>query len=103
MNANRQNLVNELTGQLTKMLGCHDAGFSSVPATALNTSISGSIVAVPDACFVITMVRWPNTPAVFAPPATTAKIDEGAGLTKAFLAMTSQRRCRRWSVWSLDD
>jgi len=37
------------------MLGCDDAGFADIQATALSAAISGSILAVPDACFVMTM------------------------------------------------
>ena len=37
------------------MLGCVDAGFEAIHATALNAAISGSILAVPDACFVMMM------------------------------------------------
>ena len=37
------------------MLGCNDAGFADIQATALNAAMSGSILAVPDACFVMTM------------------------------------------------
>ena len=37
------------------MLGCDDAGFAAIEAIALNAAISGSILAVPDACFVMTM------------------------------------------------
>ena len=37
------------------MLGCDEAGFADIQATALNAAISGSILAVPDACFVMTM------------------------------------------------
>jgi hypothetical protein len=37
------------------MLGCDDAGFADIQATALNAAISGSIFAVPEACFVMTM------------------------------------------------
>jgi len=48
------------------MLGCDEAGFADIQATALNAAISGSIVAVPDACFVMMMAlpfdstRWPR-------------------------------------------
>ena len=37
------------------MLGCDDAGFADIQATALKAAISGSIFAVPEACFVMTM------------------------------------------------
>ena len=37
------------------MLGWVDAGFADIQATALNAAINGSIFAVPDACFVMTM------------------------------------------------
>jgi hypothetical protein len=37
------------------MLGCDDAGFADIQATALNAAISGSIFAVPEACFVMTI------------------------------------------------
>jgi len=37
------------------MLGCDEAGFADIQATALNAAINGSILAVPDACFVMTM------------------------------------------------
>jgi hypothetical protein len=37
------------------MLGCDDAGFADIKATALDAAISGSILVVPDACFVMTM------------------------------------------------
>ena len=37
------------------MLGCDDAGFADIQATALSAAISGSILAVPDACFVMTI------------------------------------------------
>jgi hypothetical protein len=32
------------------MLGCADTGFAAIQAMALNAAISGSILAVPDAC-----------------------------------------------------
>jgi hypothetical protein len=37
------------------MLGCDEAGFADIHATALKAAINGSIFAVPDACFVMTM------------------------------------------------
>jgi len=37
------------------MLGCVDAGFEAIHATALNAAISGSVFAVPDAYFVMMM------------------------------------------------
>jgi hypothetical protein len=37
------------------MLGWDDAGFADIQATALNVAISGSILAVPDACLVMVM------------------------------------------------
>jgi hypothetical protein len=37
------------------MLGCDEAGFADIQATALNAAISGSIFVVPEACFVMTM------------------------------------------------
>lgn len=37
------------------MLGCVDAGFEAIHAIALKAAINGSILAVPDACFVMTM------------------------------------------------
>jgi hypothetical protein len=37
------------------MLGCDEAGFADIQATALNAAISGSIFAVPEACFVMTI------------------------------------------------
>src|SRR4029450_7156092 len=37
------------------MLGWDVAGFADIQATALNAAIGGSIFAVPDACFVMTM------------------------------------------------
>jgi hypothetical protein len=37
------------------MLGCVDAGFDAIHAMALNAAMSGSIFAVPDACFVMMM------------------------------------------------
>jgi hypothetical protein len=37
------------------MLGWDVAGFADIHATALNAAINGSIFAVPDACFVMTM------------------------------------------------
>jgi hypothetical protein len=37
------------------MLGWDVAGFADIQATALNAAISGSIFAVPEACFVMTM------------------------------------------------
>jgi hypothetical protein len=37
------------------MLGCDDAGFADIQGTALNAAINGSIFAVPEACFVMTM------------------------------------------------
>jgi hypothetical protein len=37
------------------MLGNDDAGFADIQATALNAAMSGSIFAVPEACFVMTM------------------------------------------------
>ena len=37
------------------MLGCDDAGFADIQATALNAAISGSFFAVPEACFVMTI------------------------------------------------
>jgi hypothetical protein len=37
------------------MLGCDDAGFADIQATALNAAINGSIFAVPDACLVMVM------------------------------------------------
>ena len=41
------------------MLGCDDAGFADIQATALNAAISGSIFAVPEACLVMTMALIP--------------------------------------------
>jgi hypothetical protein len=35
------------------MLGCVDAGFEAIHATALKAAISGSILALPEACLVI--------------------------------------------------
>jgi hypothetical protein len=40
---------------MTKMLGWDVAGFADIQAIALNAAINGSILAVPDACFVMTM------------------------------------------------
>jgi hypothetical protein len=37
------------------MLGCDEAGFADIQATALNAATSGSIFAVPEACFVMTL------------------------------------------------
>ena len=37
------------------MLGCDEAGFAAIQAIALNAAIRGSILAVPDACFVMMM------------------------------------------------
>ena len=37
------------------MFGCDDAVFVDIHAMALNAAISGSILAVPEACFVMTM------------------------------------------------
>ena len=37
------------------MLGCDDAEFAAIQAIALNAAISGSILAEPDACFVMMM------------------------------------------------
>jgi hypothetical protein len=37
------------------MLGCDVSGFADIQATALNAAISGSIFALPEACFVMTM------------------------------------------------
>jgi hypothetical protein len=37
------------------MLGCDDAGFADIQATALSAAIAGSILAAPDACFVMRM------------------------------------------------
>jgi hypothetical protein len=37
------------------MLGCDDAGLAAIQAIALNAAISGSIRAVPEACFAMTM------------------------------------------------
>jgi len=37
------------------MLGCADQGFVAISAMALNAAISGSILAEPDACFVMMM------------------------------------------------
>ena len=39
----------------TKMLGCDDAGFADIQAIALSATIRGTIFAVLDACFVMTM------------------------------------------------
>ena len=36
-------------------LGCVDAGFVAINAIALKAAMSGSIFAVPDACFVMIM------------------------------------------------
>jgi hypothetical protein len=41
--------------KFTKMLGWDVAGFADIHATALNAAINGSIFAVPEACFVMTM------------------------------------------------
>ena len=40
------------------MLGCDDAGFAAIQATALNAAISGSIFAVPDA-YLVTVMALP--------------------------------------------
>jgi hypothetical protein len=37
------------------MLGCADQGFVDINAIALNAAISGSILALPDACLVMMM------------------------------------------------
>jgi hypothetical protein len=37
------------------MVGCVNAGFEAIHATALKAAISGSILAVPDACLVMIM------------------------------------------------
>jgi hypothetical protein len=37
------------------MLGWEVAGFADIQATALKAAISGSILAVPEACFMMTM------------------------------------------------
>jgi hypothetical protein len=37
------------------MLGCDEAGFAAIQAIALNATMSGSILAEPDACFVMMM------------------------------------------------
>ncbi len=37
------------------MLGCDESGIADIQAMALNAAISGSILAVPEACFVMTM------------------------------------------------
>ena len=37
------------------MLGCDDHGFVDINAMALNAAINGSILALPDACFVMMM------------------------------------------------
>jgi hypothetical protein len=41
--------------QITKMLGRYNQGFVDINAMALNAAINGSILAEPDACFVIMM------------------------------------------------
>ena len=41
--------------KFTNMLGCDEAGFAAIQAMALNVAISGSIFAVPDARFVMTI------------------------------------------------
>jgi hypothetical protein len=40
---------------MTKMLGRVDQGFVDIRAIALNAAINGSILAEPDACFVMMM------------------------------------------------
>ena len=40
---------------MTKMLGRVDQGFVDISAIALHAAISGSIFAVPEACFVMMM------------------------------------------------
>jgi hypothetical protein len=40
-------------GQITKMLGRADQGFVDIKAIALKAAISGSILADPEACFVV--------------------------------------------------
>ena len=37
------------------MLGCDEAGIADIHATALNAAVNGSILAVPEACFVTRM------------------------------------------------
>jgi hypothetical protein len=37
------------------MVGCDEAGFDDIQATALNAAMSGSILAVPEACLVMVM------------------------------------------------
>jgi hypothetical protein len=52
------------------MLGCDDAGFADIHATALNAAISGSIFAVPEAFFVMTMaLPFGSTRALLTAPA----------------------------------
>jgi len=41
--------------QITKVLGRVDQGLVDISAIALNATIKGSIIADPDACFVMTM------------------------------------------------
>jgi hypothetical protein len=47
-----------LSAWITKMPGRDDAGFADIQATALNAAISGSILAVPDACLVMDGVAF---------------------------------------------
>jgi len=50
-----QALYDELAAWIAKMLGCNNGGFADIQATELNAAISGSIFALPEACFVMTM------------------------------------------------
>jgi hypothetical protein len=43
------------------MLGCDDAGFADIHATALNAAISGSIFAAPDACLMMMALPFGST------------------------------------------
>ena len=55
LGAKRTSPVCEYTAYITKTLGRADQGFVDINAMALSAAISGSILAVPDACFVMTM------------------------------------------------
>jgi hypothetical protein len=65
------------------MLGYTDQGFVDINAIALNAAISGSILAVPDACLVMMMaLPFGSTPAL---PTDQATLPPGPGLPYASL------------------